>query len=177
MKKNAVVLLVVGFSFFGLNAQARETSWDYVSIGYISLSASGVTATGFGIGGSVEFTPNFFGEAGYISGSGGGIDVNGYVASLGGKMNTAPGTDVYGEINYVSSSAAGTTVTDTNFGVGARSKVTDTIQFDGGVIFGSGNVTFGVHGLFYFTDKLAGSIGITTASGSTGYTIGAQFDF
>lgn len=162
-----------------ISAQASELSYSYVEANYVNLDSD---ADGFGLRGSVAFSENFYGLAGYTNVEVVGIDVDGFEIGLGFNHGVSDKTDLIGELAYQSASGGGFNADGYRASFGVRGQLADNFEgilkanyVDGGDYSGDFSGTIGGHVKFNDTWGITGELEF--ADSDTGYLLGLRARF
>lgn len=187
MLRSSLVLLFLALS---ASASAKEFDYNYLSLGYgiLEIDDTSVDGDGFGLGGSYAINEDFHVFAGYESiGLDGGADATGLGAGLGYHTTLSPVVDLVASVSYqyVDVDVPGFGGGDDNgfgLGVGLRFAASEEIELNAGISYvdlsDSGDDTsFGVGGLYSFTDAFALGLGADWSDNATSYTLEGRFYF
>jgi hypothetical protein len=88
------------------SAQASELNYNYIELGYQTTDVAGVDFEGFDLNGSVAFSDNWYGFAGYAEGSNNIFDVD--QSNIGVGVHTSgENAQWFGELSWVNVDFAG----------------------------------------------------------------------
>lgn len=187
MLRSSLVLLFLALS---ASASAKDFDYDYFSLSYgnIEIDDSNVDGDGFGLAGSYAINEDFHVFAGYQSaGLDFGIDLSAFGAGIGYHTTLTPVVDLVASVSYqyIDFDAPGLGDADDNglgLGVGLRFAASEEIELNAGISYvdfsDSGNDTsFGVGGLYSFTDAFALGLSADWGDDISSYTLEGRFYF
>jgi hypothetical protein len=179
MRKFATLAVVAAL---GLGAQPAmaEFSYNLAEGSYIS----GDDFSGFGVSGSMEFTPEFFGLASIDSLDADNSSADASVLSLGAGYNRAinEALDIVATASLKRFKLDGAgSETGFGLGIGLRGKIVDQLELHGGLEYTDVNdnsdTTLRIGGRWYFTPNFAAGLDLTDDDfGSTLRLVG-RYDF
>lgn len=188
---------ILGASLFLLAAPALagDLSYNFVEVGYQKvdldedpLPGVSVDGDGFGIGGAFEVGESWFITAGYSRVEFDfGIDFDQLGIGAGYHVDVSQNADFFATLSFVrvEASASGFESADEDgFGatIGIRGMVGEKVELSGAIGYvdlgdGGDGTSFGVAGLYNFTNAFALGLNIETDDDFTSYGIGARFYF
>jgi len=187
MLRSSLVLLSLALS---ASASAKEFDYNYFSLSYgnIEFDDVNVDGDGFGLAGSYAINEDFHVFAGYqAAGLDFGIDVSTLGAGIGYHTSLTPVVDLVASVSYqyIDFDAPGPGDADDNglgLGVGLRFAASEEIELNAGISYvdfsDSGDDTsFGVGGLYSFTDAFALGLAAEWSDDVTSYTLTGRFYF
>jgi outer membrane autotransporter protein len=191
MRKHIALGSVLAVGLAGQALATESFSYSNIEVSYVKTEIDDfdVDGDGFKLGGSFEFTENFFGFASYQD-IDYDLDVNGKqtTVGVGFAWPLSSTLDVTGGLSYedfeVDLDGGEGSFSDDGFGlaVGLRGKFTETLEWTGAVKYtdlggGSDDTTFSVGGRYYFTPAFAAGIDLGTNDDGTTWGIVARYDF
>jgi hypothetical protein len=179
MRKSALFGAIAVAALGAHNAAAAGFSYNLIEGAYIS----GDDFSGFGVTGSVELTPEFFGQASIaaLDGDAGLADVS--LLSLGGGYNF-PINDMLDVVATASLKRAkvegGDSEIGFGLGVGLRGRLLDQLELQGGLEYVDivdGDTTLHFGGRWYFTPDFAAGLDVQDNDGGSSLLFVARYDF
>lgn len=181
------LIIAAALLLASVGASAQGVSYNYLSLGYERVSASGgVDGDGLGIGGSFEFAESWYGFVGYSS-----LDLDfGSSANhlaLGAGWHTAltANTDFFASLAYIDVNAKAngfTSLGDNGIGasIGVRGMLTPVFELQGSISYtdlggGSSGTSLGVIGWYSFTESFAGGLSIESGDDADGFGLGVRW--
>jgi hypothetical protein len=166
MKSVKVLLGSLLLAASPLAAQAEDMSYSFVDLAYVDTDIDGVgpSLDGFGLRGSVGFAENWFAFGEYSAQSVSGVDLDTFVAGIGGHYGLAENLDLVGRLGWtkVEISAGPIDVDDDGYLVdlGLRGRVGDAVELEGGARYtdfsdGGDATSLFVGGRFHFNETWA----------------------
>lgn len=192
MRKEMILASLAALGCAGPALATDAFNYSYVEIGWVNSEIDDLDADGdgFGIRGSMEFTPNLHAFAGYSDQDYdvAGIDVSGEQLEIGVgyAWSLTPKLDVVGRVSYLDLSvdALGASADDSGFGLGGylRGKPAERLELTGGIDLvdydeSGSDTAFGVGALFHFTRMFAAGVNMTFNDDGTQYMIGGRVNF
>lgn len=193
---------ILGLSLivFAAPALAGDLNYNFVELGYQKVDldddflVSSIDGDGFGIGGSFEVGESWFITAGYSKlefdtniGFGFSVDYDELGLGVGWHTDMSENADFFATLSYVRAEASVSgfdSVDEDGFGatIGIRGMVGEKVELAGTIGYvdlgdaGDGT-SFGVSGLYNFTESFALGLFVNTDDDTTGYGLGARFYF
>lgn len=187
MQRSTLALAMLALS---ATATAAEFDYNYLSLGYgnTELDNIDVDGDGFGIGGSYALNRNFHVFAGYeMADFDFGVESTGMGVGVGYNTSVSPVVDLVTRVSYqyIEVDAPGFSSEDESgigLGVGFRFAATEQLELDAGidyVDFGDvgDDTTFGLGGLYSFTNTFALGLGGAWSDDASSYTVSGRFYF
>jgi hypothetical protein len=190
--RNGMILASLAALGLAGPAVAHDFSYSFVELGWMQSEIDDLDADGdgFGIRGSMEFTPALHG---FVSYSDQDFDFAGLTATgetleigVGYAWSLSQNIDVVGRVLYsdVSVEAAGVSADDSGIGIGGylRGAPTDRLELTGGIDLidydeSGSDTAFGVGALFHFTKMFSGGLSMTFNDDGTQYMLGGRMNF
>jgi hypothetical protein len=190
MRKAITVATLAALGFTG-TAFAKELSYSYLELGYLNtdLDNPNVDGDGFGVRGSLAFTPNLHGIASFSSLELDDVnaDVDQFEIGIGGNWSLSDKLDLIATVSYVNvelDGPGGFNGDDSGFALGGalRGRVTDALELRGGISYvdldDSGDETsLNVGARYYVTPMFALGADLQFSDDQTAWVLGARFDF
>ncbi len=170
-------------------AQAEGLDYTYVEAGFVTADFDtggfDVDGDGFGINGSFAINEDYFLFAEYSSlGFDFSVDLNQLAVGGGGHFELTPMIDFVGKIAYLDAevdSGFGSASEDGfGIGVGLRGKFEDTFEWEAGLNYadlGDSDTSLELAGRYYFTETVAGGVGLSVDDDVTAYSLGVRMEF
>lgn len=193
MRKGMILASLAGLGLAGPALATDAFSYSYVELGWINSEIDDLNADGdgFGIRGSMEFTPALHAFASYSDQDFdvGGTDVSGETLEIGAgyAWTLGPKLDVVGRLLYsdVSVDVPGFGgASDSGIGVGGylRGKPMDRMELTGGLDLvdydeSGSDTSFGIGARFFFTESFAAGADVSFNDDGTTYMLGGRFSF
>lgn len=197
MRKGMILASLAGLGLAGPALATDAFSYSYVELGWINSEIDDLNADGdgFGIRGSMEFTPALHAFASYSDQDfdlGSGVDATGETMEigLGYAWTLSPKLDVVGRLSYtdisVDVNVSGFTgsADDSGLGLGGylRGSPMERLELTGGIDFvdydeSGSDTAFGLGGRFFFTKSFAAGADVTFNDDGTTYMLGGRFSF
>lgn len=194
MRKTTVFGSLVALGLLGGPALAAESGFSYsnVELGYIDTEIDDfdVSGDGFGLRGSLAFTPKLHGFASYsdVDFDGG---ISGETMRLGAGVNwpLSPRLDVIGRLSWVNVEVDvdvgpfNASVDDSGFGLEAalRGRASEQLELTGGIEYidvgDSDDTSLGLGARYYFTSQFAAGGDLSFSDDGTTILLGLRFDF
>lgn len=179
-KTTATIAALAALAFGAQQAAATDFSYNLIEGSYIS----GDDYSGFGFAGAMEFTPEFFGFAGFDLLDFDDSSVDGSLLSVGAgyshAINNALDVVATASLKRVKIDGFGS---DMGFGigVGARGKLLDQLELHGGLeyvdIDDNSDTTLLVGGRWYFTPQIAAGLDLSDNDGGSTLRFTFRYDF
>lgn len=192
MRKELILGTIAALGLAGPAMATDGFSYSFVELGWINSEIDDLNADGdgFGIRGSMEFTPALHAFASYADQDFdvAGIDVSGETLQIGFgyAWSVSPKMDVVGRVSYndITVDALGASADDSGIGLGGylRGRPADRLELTGGIDLvdydESGSDTeFGVGARFFFTKSFAAGVDVEFNDDGTSYMLGGRFSF
>ncbi len=166
MKLGKVMLGSLLLAAAPLAAHAEDMSYSYIDLAYVDTDVDGLDSSldGFALRGSVGFAENWFAFGEYAAQSVSGVDLDSFVAGIGGHYGIADNLDLVGRLGWtkVEISSGPVDVDDDGYLVDAalRGRVGDAVELEGGVRYtdfsdGGDATSLFVGGRFHFNKTWA----------------------
>ena len=191
---------ILGLSLivFAAPALAGDLNYNFVQLGYQKVDLdddffdSSIDGDGYGISGSFEVGESWFITAGYSklefdTDFGFNVDLDQLGIGVGWHTDMSENADFFATLSYVQAEASASgfeSEDEDGFGmtVGIRGMLGEKVELEGSIGYvdlgdaGDGT-SFGVSGLYNFTETFALGLFVETDDDVTGYGIGARFYF
>jgi hypothetical protein len=182
LKRMTYLTMAAGLAL-PLAAGAAPLTYNFVELDYLDVDLGGASGDGFGIGGSFQFSDNWFFLASY-----GDVDfdpgsLERVVAGFGYKHAVSETTSLFGDLTYQDFDGPGGSVDGYGVDVGVRHAMLTNLELNGGLNYidlGSsidGEVGFNVGGTFYFTPSFGLGINYGDIDDVETLSAGVTFDF
>jgi hypothetical protein len=195
MRKGMILGTLAALGLAGPALADDGFSYSYVELGWVNTDLDGLEGDGFGLRGSMEFTPAFHAFAQLSDQDfdlGAGIEAGGesLEVGVGYAWSMKPTVDIVGKFAYltqeidVSVAGFGGSVDDDGFGIGGyvRGRPLEQLELTGGLDFvdmdlGGSDTYLSVGGRFFFTKMFAAGLDVRLNSDDTTYILGGRFNF
>lgn len=191
MRKAITVATLAALGLTGTAFAADNLSYSYVELGYLNSDYDDldVDADGFGVMGSLAFTPNLHGFASYGSQDVDDVDadLDQFEVGIGGNWTLSDKLDLIATVSYVDVELDGPgnfDADDNGFALGAalRGRVTDVLELRGGIKYteldDSGDDTsLNLGARYYVTPMFAIGADVGFSDDVTTWVLGARLDF
>lgn len=190
MRKSVALGVIAALGLSGQAFAAEGFSYNLLEASYSNVELDGTSADGdvLGIGGSVEFTQNFFGFASLADGNyDAGVDTFQTTLGLGYALPLNTNLDLVVGASYerykVKAPVLGSD-TENGYGLnlGLRGRVGEQLELNGGLKYidlggGADDTTFNVGARYYFTPAFAAGVDVSTNDDGTTYGLAVRYDF
>jgi hypothetical protein len=189
MRKGIILASLAGLGLAG-PAIAGDFNYSFVELGWVNSEFDDLDADGdgFGIRGSMEFTPSLHGFASFTDQSY-DFDVGAEFleVGVGYAWSVSPKVDVVGRLAYLDTSVdipGFGSVSDSGFGLGGylRGSPMDRLELTGGIDLvdydeGGSDTAYGVGARFFVTKTFAAGLDMQFNDIGTTYTLGGRMTF
>ncbi|MBX5463682.1 MAG: outer membrane beta-barrel protein [Steroidobacteraceae bacterium] len=191
MRKAITVATLAALGLTGTAFAADNLSYSYVELNYLNteLDDLDVEGDGFGVAGSLAFTPNLHGFASYGTQDVDDFDgdVDQIELGIGGNWPVSDKLDVIATVSYVDLELDGPgnfDLDDNGFALGGalRGRVTDVLELRGGIKYMEldelgDDTSLNLGARYYVTPMFALGADVSFSDDVTTWVLGARLDF
>ena len=185
MRKFLMLGAVAALSVAGQAMAQDAISYSYLEANYVTADIDGVSGNpdGFGINGSIGFTPMLHGFVDYTNLDYNGITVQGWEVGLGLNHSLTSMLDLVGRAAYLKADIEGPGSDDgLALQGGVRAHFTNNFEVDGLVHYtdlddGGDNTSLRVNGRYFFMPQFAVGAGVEYDSDATLWNVGFRYTF
>lgn len=186
MHKSIVLGSIAALSFAGQALAADESfSYSYLEANYVSANVDNVSRNpdGFGVNGSIAFTPMIHGYLEYTNLNFDGITLEGWEVGAGLNHTLNPMIDLIGRVAYVKADVEGPG-DDDGFALqaGVRGRPAANFELEGLVHYvdlsdAGSNTSLRVDGRYFFLPQFAVGAGVEYDNDQTVWNVGVRWNF